>query len=764
MHAKIPFIPGKSTNKEIVLSRFLPQIPDGIATKWLADKFSGGSIVFDPFGTSPDFALDIARAGNLVISCVNNPITRMLFSIGANPAQKEQYRSALAELARCRVGNERLELHIKNLYRTNCNQCGQPIIADAFIWERGTNVPHTKIYDCPHCGDSGEHPISQIDIDLAQSFSSDLMNRMRIIERITSPSEKERRNVTEALSVYQPRALYALVTLINRLEGLLISPRFNEPVDPNRENCLVALIITALDRGNNLWSYPTGRVRPKQLSSSPHFKEINLWFVLEDAVEQLSDHQEPVEIAYYPDLPRKERGICIFNGPIRQLSDQFNLGPDKRGLHINAVISAIPRHNQAFWTLSALWAGWIWGHEMISDFKSVLLRRRYDWSWHCAALRNAFDLIKHFIEIETPILGIIPEAEMSFIQSTIVAAGLSGYKLNGITLRADKKQAQVHWYVDPQKPVQISAPMILHEALQKSVIQNNISLLNQRGEPAPYIALHTAALLTIANNSGISQDPKTPAADEFSRIQNLVENSLTYKNGFLRHGGSEKSLERSYLWHQQAAMAGNVLSDRVESQIFQLIIDPEYKNYHKIDQIICSRFPGMLTPDAELINHCIESYSSKESLESGVIVLREQDEPGRRSREVSEICLSLHDLGSKFGYLTRGENPVEWKTTDGDATYAFHVISTAGIGSVIFSSPYPPNKSIIVIPGARANLLLYKIRNNFILTQLVNKGWRFLKFRHFRHLLESPTINHENLDQELEIDPMTESPAQLRLL
>ncbi|MFN2127158.1 MAG: hypothetical protein ACK2TU_04800 [Anaerolineales bacterium] len=119
MHAKIPFIPGKSTNKEIVLSRFLPQIPDGIATKWLADKFSGGSIVFDPFGTSPDFALDIARAGNLVISCVNNPITRMLFSIGANPAQKEQYRSALAELARCRVGNERLELHIKNLYRTN---------------------------------------------------------------------------------------------------------------------------------------------------------------------------------------------------------------------------------------------------------------------------------------------------------------------------------------------------------------------------------------------------------------------------------------------------------------------------------------------------------------------------------------------------------------------------------------------------------------------------------------------------------------------
>jgi len=764
MNVMIPFIPGKSTNEGGILSRFLPQIPGRVATKWIEDHLSKGSTVFDPFGTSPGFALEIARTGNLVISCVNNPITRLLFSIEANPAQKEQYQSALAELARCRVGEERLEIHIKNLYRTNCNQCGQVVIADAFIWERGSNVPHAKIYECPHCGDSGEHPISQVDIDLAQSFPSDLMNRMRIIERITTPKGKERRNVSEALSVYQPRALYALMTLTNRLEGLLSSPKLIDPVDQIRENCLTALIISALDRGNNLWSYPSGRTRPKQLSSSPQFREENLWFALEDAVEQLSEEQEPIEITRYPDLPINGEGISIFKGPIRQLRDQFNPASDIHGLHINAVISAIPRHNQAFWTLSALWAGWIWGHESISDFKSVLLRRRYDWSWHCAALRNAFDLIKHFLEKETPILGIIPEAELSFIQSAVVAAGLSGYKLSGIGLRADKKLAQMHWAVDPNTPVQISAPMILQEALQKSVIEDGIAMLDQRGEPAPYITLYTSALMMIANNSGISQDPKTPTTDEFNRIQNLVENSLTYKNGFLRHGGSDKSFEKSYLWHQRVVTTGKVLSDRVESLIFQLIHDGEHNSYHKIDQMVCNHFPGTLTPDAELINHCIESYSLKKALESGDIILRDQDEPRKRAQEVSEICISLHDLGGKFGYLTRGENPVEWNTIDGVVSYAFHVTSTAEVGSIIYGSLYPPNKSIIVIPGARANLLLYKIRNNFILAQLVNKGWRFLKFRHFRHLLESPTINLDNLDQELEIDPMTESPAQMRLL
>jgi hypothetical protein len=180
--------------------------------------------------------------------------------------------------------------------------------------------------------------------------------------------------------------------------------------------------------------------------------------------------------------------------------------------------------------------------------------------------------------------------------------------------------------------------------------------------------------------------------------------------------------------------------------------------------VVCNHFPGMLTPDTELINHCIESYSIKEALESDDIILRVQDDPRKRTQEVSEICLSLHDLGRNFGYLTHGENPVEWNTLDGVVSYVFHVTSTAEVGTVIYRSPYPSDKSIIVIPGARANLLLYKIRNNFILAQLVNKGWRFLKFRHFRHMLDSPTINLENLDQELEIDPMTESPAQMRLL
>ncbi len=763
MNAMIPFLTGKTAEIEGPLSRFIPDIPEGIATKWIHAHRTTDSVIFDPFGTAPKFASEIARAGNLVIACVNNPITRLLFSIYALSPSREQFQSALSELASSRVGDERLEIHLKNLYRSNCNQCGNTIIAEAFIWDRDANAPHLKIYDCMHCGDSGAHPITRSDIDLAQSFPSDSMNRMRIIERITNPDERERKNVSEALSVYLPRAIYGLVTLINRLEGLLVSKPLKGPVDPVRRISLVGLVINALDHGNNLWTYPTGRARPKQLTSSPQFREINLWSALENAVDQLSIHQEPIEITEFPQFPTGNMGLCIFKGPIRQFHDQFFSDTRNKEIKIDAIMSAIPRHNQAYWTLSALWAGWIWGRESIGEFKSVLLRRRYDWSWHCAALKTAFDLVRDFLEGETSLFGIVSEAEPSFIHSTVISANLSGYTLDGISLRFDKKLAQVHWRFDPQLTLGLSASIDTQTELHSAVVKDSIRNLEQRGEPATYLTMHCSALHTITTHSGISNDENKTAVDEFHRLQGIIENSFTYKNGFIRHGGGEKSLENAILWHQQLANVSDQLSDRVESEVLHYILKNTQIEYQQIDQHVCNKFPGIFTPNFELVTHCIESYSIKDELKQGRIVLRSQDSPANRLQEISVIGNSLHELGERLGYFTQGDNPIEWRSQH-DLFYTFYLTSSAEIGKFVFDSRFSPEKSIIVLPGARANLLLYKLRTNFILSQAINQGWRIIKFRHLRQLVGSPTITTENLDQELELDPMTESPAQMRLL
>ena len=170
-----------------------------------------------------------------------------------------------------------------------------------------------------------------------------------------------------------------------------------------------------------------------------------------------------------------------------------------------------------------------------------------------------------------------------------------------------------------------------------------------------------------------------------------------------------------------------------------------------------------MTPDFGFIDTCINSYCNKDQLDLDILVIREQDKPEQRKLELGSIYLALHDLGAKLEFKPDGDYPLIWKTLDGIA-YVFYVLATAEIGDIIFKNQYPPGKSVLVIPGARSNLLLYKFRKNFHLNQIIDQGWRFLKFRHLRHLLDSPTLNKQNLNFELDLDPLTESPAQLRLL
>ena len=763
MRENYPYFPGRQLDESGLLSRFLPPIPEDLIYPWIDNRVPTGSLIFDPFGASPDLALQVARGGHKVLTCVNNPIARFLIALEANPPSEDDFSSALAELARSRIGNERLEIHLANLYQTECSKCGNPVIAEAFIWERDASSPHSKIYDCIHCGDSGERPVIQSDIDLSISFPATSMHRMRIIERISPTDEKIRKNLAEALSVYLPRALYGLVTLVNRLESLRVYSPQDDPTNAIRQNCLIALVLFALDYGNNLWTHPSGRARPKQLSASPIFRENNIWFVLEKGALQLPSRLDPVNISVYPNLPQEKGGICVFEGPLRNLCEELDSTSFDDLANLSAVITAIPRHNQAYWTLSALWAGWIWGRETLGEFISVLFRRRYDWSWHCAALNNAFSTIERMVIEHTPVLGLIPEAESNFIQSTIVAAGQSNYSMKGISLRADKHFAQIHWDSHRESEKQITAPFILEDQMQKLVVSSAINYLDQRGEPAPYITLHANALFNLANNKGICEGRSTSSAEEYSRIQHLIEKSLTYQHGFLRHGGSEKSLENAILWHQEINEPESMLSDKVESKIRQLIDDREGIELSSFDHLVCEIFRGMMTPDFGLVNNCIDSYCKKDDFQSGSIVFRDQDKPGKRSLEIASNCLALHDLGSNLGFSTSGDNPVIWNLQK-EISHVFFVVSTAEIGNIVFNSPYPANKSILVIPGARSKLLLYKIRKNFYLNQIINQGWRFLKFRHLRHLLDSPTLTRENLDIELNLDPLTESPAQMRLL
>jgi hypothetical protein len=276
--------------------------------------------------------------------------------------------------------------------------------------------------------------------------------------------------------------------------------------------------------------------------------------------------------------------------------------------------------------------------------------------------------------------------------------------------------------------------------------------------------MNTSALITIIKNQGLTRDRQNSSADEYSRIHELIGNSLSFKHGFIRYGGGEKSSESASVWHQEINNPTALLSDRVEVAVLQMMRDHPQITQHQIDQSICEKFPGMMTPASDLINICIESYSSKKYLEKGEIFLREQDDAKSRSLELAAIRMAIRDLGNQLGYSAQGESPIIWMDAKEDVRLVFFISSSAAVGEIVYNSSSAPDKSIIVLPGARANLIIYKLRYNLFLNQTIESGWRFLKFRHLRHLLESPSLTRENLDTLLALDPLTESPAQMRLL
>lgn len=88
----------------------------------------------------------------------------------------------------------------------------------------------------------------------------------RALERVAGLNDPDRGHVEEALSVYLPRAVLALFTIINKLDGIFGVP-------DNLANHLRALLLSACDEANALWPEDGSRQRPKQLTLPGRFLE-----------------------------------------------------------------------------------------------------------------------------------------------------------------------------------------------------------------------------------------------------------------------------------------------------------------------------------------------------------------------------------------------------------------------------------------------------------------------------------------------------------
>ena len=787
----IPFLPGRGAYPAFPLGRFLPPILPGVVTAWLENNVPPGAWVLDPFGASPQAAIEAARAGYKVVIAANNPVTRFLVEMAADLPQASELQASLSELAAAYKGNERIEPHIRSLYTSECTECRTQLEVDAFLWERGATGPYGKLVKCPQCGAEGEQSANQADLDRAAHFATGGLHHARAVERVAPPDDPDRQHAEEALSTYLPRAVYILFTLINKLDGLTISPQ--------RRRCLQALLLLACDRANALWAYPTVRERPRALSVPPRYRERNIWLALEDAANSWARKpgEEQLPLVVWPETA-PPGGISLFEGRLRELSQSLIALP------VGGVLAALPRPNQAFWSLSALWAGWLWGREAAASIKSVLRRRRYDWAWHTTALQAAFQHLYPALPPKIPCFGLTGEAEPGFLTAALTAADSAGFDLRGLALRLEDEQAQITWERESTFPsnTAISSPEVLvGEAVRQ--------YLEARGEPARYLPVYTAGLQELAagrffrissviphetpgsdsgqssleaaahdethssEEAGKTTTSNVSPVDQFNQVVGILRETLSYRGGFLRYGASEAA-ETGQFWPRYPQNPQLPLADRVEMALVSYLLRQAGSSLDELQIHLYRSFPGLFTPDPELVQVCLESYAEQQT-DAGIgWKMRSQDAPVTRRADLQASQLLLIQLGERLGYRSlqpesdegKYKNPIVWMDRYGETRYRFYTIASAVLGEIILESDVPPAESLVVLPGGRANLVAYKLQRDPRLGSVCEpnpNGWRFLKFRHLRWLIESPLTSRENFDEQLRLDPLTFTTPQMRL-
>ena len=725
------YFPGHPADPDFPLARFLPPLESGSVAHALAAYSAIGDLVLDPFGSSPQLAIEAAKEDRAVLVAASNPVQAFLIETLAAPFSGDLLRSALGYLASLPKNNTRLEPFLLDLYRTRCLHCGREVSAEYFVWDRDQNQLVTKAYTCEGCKFAGEVMASEEDQLRADEFADTGLQRSLALDRIVSAGDPDRSGAEDALEAYPPRALYALVTAMNKVDQV--------PPEKMIRPAVEALLLSAFDAGSKLWGYPESRSRPRQLAASPQYRENNLWRALEQAVRQWSWPSAPNPVVpWEPGMSFKPGTITIFPGPIRDLVGHMSSDS------VSMVMTVPPRPNQAYWTLTALWAAWLWGKQRARSTRSALRRRRYDWNWHADALHHVSCPVVDWLPEGRSVLAFLPEAEPGYIAATLTALAGCRCRHEGAALRMEDQQALLHWRTGDQL-----SPLLPLKKIAENAVE---SVLKERGEPCGYPILHGYTWSAMAQSGAMAEvwlegddQPLAPGLDalhaalDSSSIRCLKE-------------GTER--ERHTYWLSDPPDDSFPLMDRIEETVLAIL-----RACHLITEIdlevkACSLLPGVLTPGRRMVASCLHSYAEEED---GVWRLRPEDEEGTRQEDSRDICRRIRALGERLDYVVEeGDGEIVWVSNRESRHFLVQTSAFLGrfLGRMGEASPY------LVVPGGRARLIMEKLRSD----PRAKAESRVLKFRHIRRLDEEGLISRDSFEARVSIDPPANQDPQLPLL
>ena len=734
----LPFVPGFPGDSFGLLERYLPPVPEGVSAAHIERHSAPGDLLLDPFGQSPRIAIEAAQLGRRIVVVNRNPVIRFVLANACNPPDDSVARRALTRLADAPAAGGTVEKTIREIYHSRCPDCGSHIEPDLVAWRE--DEPFEQRFVCSHCSEDKVRPVSQTDVELATRHGPRGPGYFWALDQVSPAGDNDRRNVEHALAAYTPRALQAAFTLLTKSKGL--------DLDPQERRALDALLLGVLDEINSLWPYPAMRGRPKTLNPHQSFRERNAWLALEQNVA-LFGMQEDVELKSLKDLlANKQSGIAIEDTSLGELSNSL------AGHEIAMVITAVPRPNPVLWTLSVLWASWLWDAPIPPELKRLLRRRRYDWSWHTKALQGAFQVLRDMIPIEKAFIGLLPEAEPSLLSASILAAD-DFFQLESIAPQADRRSTQLRWFPGASKSSRAKGDIGV--ILRAQITRGVFTALEGRAEPTPRYVAHAAALQSLARFGVLQLARETHADETYATVQRTIEAEL--------NALGMTATDQELIWPQEPPVKGTVLMERAELALVEFLAKVEGADTSRVMRAVFEALPGLLSPSLEWVLVCLQSYASE--IESGLWTLRTEDSPAARRADSQELNALLVELGSRLYFDSRVENSgaITWRHED-DAEFVFVVCPTTALEQPLLISPPAANQRVMVIPGSRSAMIQFRLQHDARLrTAVEGQNWTFLKFRHVRRLAGEHDLNRTSLLAVLGLDPIAEQPsAQIPLL
>ena len=593
-----------------------------------------------------------------------------------------------------------------------------------YLWRRNQIKPYAKEINCKNCDFNNITKISDEDLSFLSQIGNIQLHRTRVLQRVIPGSIEPPIAVKEVVDAYLPRSLAVISSLINKLDSLNVTQEKRRIID--------ALLINVFDYGNMLWSVTSGRTRPKQITIPAEFYEFNLWNILELSIPKFQIMDRPVPFSIYPEFPPESGGICFYPGRISNIKD-LNALPK-----FQAVASVLPRPNQALWTLNAVWSGWLWGQEAAKKLKGALERRRYDWIWHSQAIQTVFKFIS---KLKIPFLAVAPELTSSYILAYLSAAASSEFQLKGTAFHPEQKSGQFYWF--PQKTsFTLSTDASLSTNLKK--------YLELKCEPANYQELMSIFFIseTIDQNNLLEINKFDNSL--FIRSQKLFENTLSNEKIFIQV--DDDQLENADFWLKNPPNIYQPHSDQIEGIFIRYILKNPIFDYEEMLYFLNQSLPGFLPVPQFFFQRLLYSYCEPDQNVPNQYKLKTQEYAENRKNDINEMVKIIHSIGNKIGFSVSGENPCTWDSDLLKPRYKFFITASSIISQ--FSTKFQKEifESVVILPGSRAELLSFKLKNDPIYNQIFEKN-HIVKFRHLRSIMENPDLNLRNWGQILDSDP-----------